>query len=208
MKREFRTNSNMRKLFIATVISILFSQANFAQEKGTHELKVHAGVGTSNTTIDFITDVLTYPATLGQVIVKNSTTNPAFGITYKYAIKDRWMLFTEGNYQSTNKDIFFKQNQTAAAAKSEKRYITAGIGSDYYFLSKDIVQLYSGASVAYTFTSESFSNNTAGFKSDSSNYFNFHINAIGLRVGKKLAASIELGFGYKGIANAGISYQF
>uniref|UniRef100_UPI0030D94E9C hypothetical protein n=1 Tax=Maribacter arcticus TaxID=561365 RepID=UPI0030D94E9C len=50
--------------------------------------------------------------------------------------------------------------------------------------------------VAY-FTSDQYDTNLS-----------FQINALGFRVGKKLAAYAELGFGYKGMAQLGASYQF
>lgn len=43
---------------------------------------------------------------------------------------------------------------------------------------------------------------------DNSSYFNYKVTALGLRVGKKLAGFLELGFGFTGIVSAGISYQF
>ena len=56
--------------------------------------------------------------------------------------------------------------------------------------------MYSGIGLAYVSTDE-FNNN-----------FSFQATALGFRVGKKLAAFAELGFGYKGIAQIGASYQF
>jgi hypothetical protein len=56
--------------------------------------------------------------------------------------------------------------------------------------------MYSGIGLAY-FTSDEYDTN-----------FSFQATALGFRVGKKLAAFAELGFGYKGIAQIGASYQF
>jgi hypothetical protein len=56
--------------------------------------------------------------------------------------------------------------------------------------------MYSGIGLAYFTTGEYDTN------------FSFQGTALGFRVGKKLAAYAELGFGYKGIAQIGASYQF
>jgi hypothetical protein len=37
---------------------------------------------------------------------------------------------------------------------------------------------------------------------------NFQITAVGVRLGKSLGGFMELGFGYKGLLNFGLSYQF
>ena len=36
----------------------------------------------------------------------------------------------------------------------------------------------------------------------------FHINALGLRFGRNIAFFVEIGAGYKGVLNAGLSAQF
>ena len=46
------------------------------------------------------------------------------------------------------------------------------------------------------------------FEDANDGFFNFQVNAVGFRVGKALAATLELGVGYKGSANLGVSYQF
>ncbi len=47
-----------------------------------------------------------------------------------------------------------------------------------------------------------------GKNGESTQYFTGQLTAVGFRVGKTLAGFAELGFGYKGIVNAGLSYQF
>jgi hypothetical protein len=56
--------------------------------------------------------------------------------------------------------------------------------------------MYSGVGLAY-FTSDEYNTNLS-----------FQVNALGFRVGKKLAAYAELGFGYRGMINVGASLQF
>ncbi|MFT6797792.1 MAG: hypothetical protein ACJART_002946, partial [Maribacter sp.] len=74
--------------------------------------------------------------------------------------------------------------------------ITIAIETDYRYISKPSFQMYSGIGLAYFTTGEYDTN------------FSFQGTALGFRVGKKLAAYAELGFGYKGIAQIGASYQF
>ena len=68
---------------------------------------------------------------------------------------------------------------------------------------RNIVQLYSGLSAGVSVFTQSDSS-----QSDSKTIFAFQVNVIGLRVGHKFGGFFELGFGYDGIINAGLSVKF
>ena len=68
--------------------------------------------------------------------------------------------------------------------------------------------MYSGVSIGYTLESADFTTSNASIEDKNDGYFNFQLNAIGLRVGKSLAGVAELGVGYKGFASVGLSFQF
>ncbi len=67
----------------------------------------------------------------------------------------------------------------------------------------NIVQLYSGLSAGISVFTQSDSS-----QSGSKTIFAFQVNAIGLRVGHKFGGFFELGFGFDGIINAGLSVKF
>jgi hypothetical protein len=71
------------------------------------------------------------------------------------------------------------------------------------------VQLYSGVGLGLTIWQQKLASNDPKLSGQDATelMFNFHLNAIGLRVGKALGASLELGVGAKGIINAGLSYR-
>ena len=83
---------------------------------------------------------------------------------------------------------------------------TVGVGTDYRYISRNIFQMYSGVSVAYT--SENVKSSGSYNSPDTNGFVNYQFNVLGFRVGKKFAGFAELGYGYKGIINAGVSYQF
>ncbi|SKB28670.1 hypothetical protein [Maribacter arcticus] len=118
-------------------------------------------------------------------------------LNYKYAVKDRFMVGAAISYEAltghTN-DVLV----AFGAEDTEREFtnITFAVETDYRYVSKPSFQMYSGIGVAY-FTSDQYDTNLS-----------FQINALGFRVGKKLAAYAELGFGYKGMAQLGASYQF
>lgn len=208
MKLQFKTKiieKKVRKILLAILLLMVFTPFIQAQERGVKEFAVNFGDLTSNNFLDVFSDIATSAITLGIVKSDNTKYSPSFGVTYKYAFKNKWMIFIDGSYQSANEDIYVQKNKIG---ERDLQYFTAGIGSDYHYVSNEVLQVYSGASIAYTFSNEKYSKTTYDFKNNNQNFLNFQLNAIGLRVGKKLAASLELGFGYKGILNAGISYQF
>lgn len=69
--------------------------------------------------------------------------------------------------------------------------------------------MYSGFGLGYTFSNEKLSPNQSDVQSMSSknSSFNFQVIGAGVRIGRKIAGFAELGFGYEGIINLGISYQ-
>ena len=84
----------------------------------------------------------------------------------------------------------------AADIEREFTNITFALETDYRYVSKPSFQIYSGLGVAY-FTSDQYDTNLS-----------FQINALGFRVGKKLPAYAELGFGYKGRVELGAPINF
>lgn len=187
----------MKKTLLAVVFSIATTLV-YSQEKGTHDISIGAGFESSNEFLNTIDDLIS------DVTYTNTSISPSFNLKYKIAIKDRWFFYADGAYQTITEDVV--ENGLTTGDVSQ-RYFSVGFGTDYHYISKNWFQMYSGASIAYTSQNADFttSSNLAD-KSDS--YFNFHLNAVGFRFGKSLAGFLELGYGYKGIANVGISYQF
>lgn len=186
------------KNHILLALSILFSFASFSQEKGTQEFKLSSGFETSNEFLNTIETII------NNASFKNSKSTPALSLTYRIAIKDKWFINSDGVYQNISKEVFENAIRTGNV---KANYYTIGLGTDYSYISKKWFQMYSGASIAYTFQNSNFTT-TSNIKDSKDSYLNFHVNALGFRFGKKLAAFAEIGIGYKGIANVGISYHF
>lgn len=175
-----------------------------AQEKGTSEIKASIGFATSTDLVNLISKPVTAAASLGTITYENGEYSPTFGLTYSYAPKKNWTLFADGFFQTQKEDLMVSKKYDGTVKTS---YYTIGIGSNYRYLSKGLVQLYSGLAVAYTFENEKYTTSTQIEKQNSSS-FNFQATALGIRLGRELALSAELGFGYRGIANMGVSYSF
>ena len=186
----------MRKitLFIAF---LLIQTAVFSQVKGTSDISFGIGVGSSNDVFDMSESII------NGADFQGSKSSPVYNLTYKYAIKDKWFIYADGSFQNIKEDLV-KDGENLGEVKH--KYFTVGVGSEYHYIVKEWFQMYSGGSVAITKQKSDGSSNIGDIDA---NYFNFQVNAIGLRFGKKaLAGFLELGVGYKGFATVGGSYQF
>jgi len=74
---------------------------------------------------------------------------------------------------------------------------TIAIEAKYLYLNSKLVQLYGFLGAGYTFS--------ANKDVATSRFFNGQLTPIGIRVGKKIGGFAEIGFGYKGVANVGLS---
>jgi hypothetical protein len=157
--------------------------------------------------IDAFTGILSYPASLGIISTSNLKSTGAMHINYKFAIENKWILGATTGFSDTTQDISVNN---AVIGEQKYRALTFAIESDYRYISNPSFQIYSGLGAGITINKGEFEPNSTKETSihDNSSYFNYKVTALGLRVGKKLAGFLELGFGYKGILSAGISYQF
>lgn len=192
-----------KRLLLSIFASLSFILASQAQEKGSSDLSVNIGFATSTELSNLFTDILVSGLTGNQIKTGDIKAGPTFGVTYRYAIANRWMVQADGFYQKMSQDIYVNNTKEG---KANYTYITVGLGTDYRYISNNFFQMYSGVAVGYT--SENIKNSGAQNSADGDGFINYQVNALGFRVGKKFAAFAELGFGYKGIVNTGVSYQF
>jgi hypothetical protein len=78
---------------------------------------------------------------------------------------------------------------------------------DFCYINKGIFSMYSGvqAGASYIFWQDRNGNSTS---TDAGFSFAYHVNALGIRVGKEIGAYMEWGFGFRGIVNFGVSGRF
>ncbi len=177
-----------------------------AQEQGTSQISVGYGVLSSNLIIDALTEIITYPASLGTITYDNESSTGSIFLTYKYAAQDRWMIGGTFVYESLKKDVIVAG---VNSGEQKNNSYTIAFETDYRYISSSLFQMYSGAGIGYTFSDEEFtsSSNANNNISDNGGNVNFQITALGIRLGDDIAFFAEGGFGYKGIINAGISFQ-
>ncbi|MFK7050621.1 outer membrane beta-barrel protein [Flavobacterium columnare] len=196
-------NTNFKKIGLLLLLSSFFNSN--AQEKRTSEFRVSYGVVSTNSIINTVTDILTTPATLGAITVDNKISSGVFTISYSYALVDKLNLGLDLAYEAFVSDVI---SNGKIVNKQKEDDITLALKSNYNYLSKNKFRLYSGLGIGYTLIKNRTNDlSSQGLSFDNSSRFNFQITGIGFRYGGKLGISAEAGLGYKGILNAGISYQ-
>jgi hypothetical protein len=79
---------------------------------------------------------------------------------------------------------------------------------NFNYLPENIVQLYSGISLGFAYATAHATSNYTKPYDDGGTTMAYHVNVLGIRVGNKIGGFLELGLGYNGIINAGMSIKF
>jgi len=187
-------------LFLVTICLGLNAQLDFK-----NDISVSYGIITTDQVIDIESDILESIVTLGSYSTENTKYIGAIFLTYKYNVTKGLMLGAAVGTDRITEDVISDKNKSGELVKNN---ITIAFEGDYRYLAKEIFQMYSGIGVGYTFVNEKYTPISGDESTGSSNHFNFQANLLGLRVGKSFGAFIELGIGYKGVFNFGLSGQF
>lgn len=190
---------------ISLILLVLFANMVIGQEKGTSDININAGVLTSNDILTLTSDFVLASISGGNIVYDTKKVYPAMGLDYKYAIKKNLFVLVSGSYQKIEEDILVNKQKEGTISRN---FISTGLGLEYHYLNSNWFQLYSGVIAGYTFERSNVEYRNNPKENKKNNYFNFHIDAIGIRIGNKLALTGALGLGYKGIFNLGVSYQF
>jgi len=198
------------------ILAMVFmgTQGLKAQEKGTSAFNIGIGAGSSTEIANDVLDGIGSIFTLGNFRYENESYSPVILLGYKYAVIDRLMVGVNLTYQNAKTDRIVSTDAKPVFGDLEgeitDNFYTIGIEGVYHYISKPSFQMYSGLGIGYTMNTEKFVSNadSASDRTDTYGLVPLQFTFAGFRFGKTIAASLELGFGYKGVLNAGLSYQF
>jgi hypothetical protein len=148
---------------------------------------------------------------VAYTFVTKSTGTPC--LTYRFRSTNRWSFTGSFGYNNLKYQRVATDStaRTLYKANINSFFLTGG-AEFHYFKKKRLVDLYSGMQMSYRFnksTSEYLENHILIKEIPYDIYKEFyHINIIGIRVGKKFGAFLELGFGMNGLVKSGFSYRF
>lgn len=194
------------KVLFCSFVFLFFSVSLIAQREYDHDVTLGYGLVTSNQIFDVAADVLTSAILPGGYATFNSQYPGGFSVSYKNSVSDRWNVGVIGSFDLVTKDVF-----TANQKKGDlnRKFYTIAGEVDFRYFKREIFQMYSLVGLGYTIFRDRYMPVVEEKASkDTSGYVNFHVSLLGIRLGKELAFYTEVGFGYKGILNFGLSYQF
>lgn len=193
----------MKKL-VLLILPLLFTAQLQAQfEK--HEISASYGMVTVDQIVDIFEDILVTIFTLGNFEKSDYNYSGALFLTYKYGASYRWDIGLTAGIDRVQTDLmwddelqgYFKENHTTLAAET-----------DYRWVKKNFIELYTGIGVGYTFTNNYAELLNGDTENVNSGHVTGQLNLLGIRIGKKIGLYTEIGFGYKGILNFGASFKF
>ena len=151
---------------------------------------------------------------------KDDSNTVAFNLQYLYRIAPKIKVGGAVTYQHTSATLMVADKNGAYhdAAKADNHYITVMPVIKAMWIEKEHIGLYSKAAAGICIASNS-AKTCSGFqeadkyvddvKSDKGTRFAYQVSAIGFEAGSKnIRGFIELGYGFQGFAQAGVSFKF
>lgn len=180
-----------------------------AQEKGKSEIRLAYSDASFVLMGEGLANALSNTIVSGISGVKykdaKSTTFGMFEAGYRYNIGERLKIGGDISYLRTE-DKFEKNKTNPKTVTRTSSYFMGTVMGQYSYIKTSLLDFYGSGGVGAIALSTK--DEVGGTYKDNALGFAFQINPVGLRVGKTFGAFLELGYGYKGIATAGLSYKF
>jgi hypothetical protein len=131
----------------------------------------------------------------------------AIYFTYRYNLMPSMSIGLTSGLDLT--DGYITDYNGRRIGTTKKVFLTCAAECKYKYLEKKIITLYGYLGIGYSILLDRnyFTTVDPGlpFGDKIQNHFNMHITPIGMRLGKKFGGFLEIGLGYKGLINAGVS---
>lgn len=170
-----------------------------AQDKGKSELNIGAGIMASE---DALSDALMlWISALFNEPKDVRVTQAAWSITYKYHVSERLAVGASSVY-NPQPDRWIPDFATDDRWR-RRSMTTVGEATLFWAKAKDF-QFYGTGGAGF------FVKQSSLYDTQTTNEFGltFQVSPVGLRIGKRVGVFMELGYGYKGIFNGGLSIRF
>lgn len=199
------TKRLMKPVLVVILVAFLFSTVGWAQDR-THDLSFQFGVLSIDQVTDIFEDIILIVITLGNFYKEDMKFSGIPFLTYHYSANSRFGFGGSFGYYSSSGNLVQEGGDIVVGDFLERNYIAAA-ELDYHWVMRPGFQLYSGAGFGLRIRRGKYTD------SDATDAVTkvlpaFHLNALGLRVGKKVGFFAELGIGYKGFLAAGVNAQF
>lgn len=203
------------------LIFLLSSSLSFAQSEEVdkflgnefkQEINVSYGLLSSNfMLIDYAHDLSGFLTGIGTLFTNKirydyTTRTGVFHAGYKRALRPKWRVGAAFTLERVASNMIDDRENVLLATEKVNAFAIAA-ETDYSYVLKEKMRMYSGFGMAFASNKYNRDAKRDDFEvSDERVFFpNIHVTGFGIRFGGKVAGFAELGFGYKGILNAGVS---
>jgi hypothetical protein len=193
---------SLRPVFILILAAVVLSTAGFGQTR-KNDLSASYGVLSIDQLSDILGDVLTAVITLGTFGKTDIKYTGVPFLTYHYSANSRFGFGgAVGGYSSSG---ILQTGGSDVGTFRERNYVGA-VELDYHWVMREGLQLYSGGGFGIRYRRGTYQTT----ESETTNKVTptFHLNVLGIRIGKTVGFFAEFGVGYKGMLLAGINAQF
>ncbi len=193
------------KKIVVVAISILGMTTLNAQDNEKHEFRAFYGTAYAASDSDIFAETLSN-GLLGIAQKTETTTWGMVGLGYRYHIS-RVSLGIELGLSTADEKLFKKEKDAKPfETKKIKRFFALPTAAYSYYKS-NLIELYGGASLGII--KEHVKSENKNTKEESKTSLGYQITPIGMRLGNTtIGGFIELGYGQKGLVNAGLSFKF
>jgi hypothetical protein len=200
-------------LWAGLAFLFLFSSNTFAQQKkfkGVPGFDFRIGYGITpvqNLNNSFSTELIPDLADDKYVTLKKEGTG-MFSASASFQTAGHWGFGIDAVYGKT-KAVFTYPNTSSQEPESKWFTVMANVRYTYFvnLIQVPNIQLYGSIAAGSSFRDAQVEK-SGSTKTFNQNYFAYQITPFGIRTGQKIAFWAELGYGFKGLLNAGLSLQF
>ncbi len=137
---------------------------------------------------------------------------PDFHFSYKFRPVKRLAVGAVFTYSCFMGEVFQKTSlESAGTIKMgdlEYNYYTVAGEMDIYYVAGNIFKFYGALGFGYTFGNIEYRTVGDELREKKSNHFNFQFSPISFKVGGRAGGYLEIGYGYKGVLNGGVFFNF
>ncbi|MCD6597810.1 MAG: outer membrane beta-barrel protein, partial [Bacteroidales bacterium] len=193
----------MKKLIILLILSGMLQTSTFAQNK-RHEIVAGYGMASHQTFKEITVNLAVTIFTVGNVNTVYQSGSGTFYLGYRYHLSKHFSMGIDAAYQSILEEV---RNSDERVGNLKRKYITASALTNISYINRPAFQLYSTISAGYIQGKGNYTPVEGEEESMTDGFFGFQVNPVGIRFGRTVGGFVELGYGYKGVLNFGLSVK-
>jgi hypothetical protein len=195
-----------RKVGLLAIACLLFWDADVYGQQKKHLLEAGLGIWNTNEMLNTFSDMIV-SSLPNDMEMKDDGSYGSMHLGYKYHSSRIFAVGGFAAYDYAKSKGFLNGNETG---RFYKTHYTFALEAELTYLPLGGFNMYALAGIGETFYHLNYKNNSDKRMNDSDTnlYTTFQITPIGVRIGRNAGAFLELGFGYRGILNAGLFARF